>query len=103
MIINDAMPTTYMLNSTGSFENQISSFDFKPSHVLVSYDVIFPFTNVPLNETIDIVCNYLYQRHSPQKYYKETLKKLHQIATGGYLIYRGKPYCQIDGVTMGSP
>ena len=89
------MPTTYMLNSTGFFVNQISSFDFQPSHVLVSYDVVSLFTNIPLNEPIDIVCNYIYQQHSPPKYYKETFKKLLQIATGGYFLHRGKPYCQI--------
>ena len=71
-IINDAMPTTYMLNSTGSFVNQISSFNFKPSHVLVSYDVVSLFINIPLNETIDIVCNYVYKQHSPPIYSKET-------------------------------
>ena len=48
-IMNDVMPTTYMLNSTGSFVNQISSFDFQPSNVLVSYDVVSLFTNIPLN------------------------------------------------------
>ena len=47
--MNDAMPTTYMVNSTGSLVNQISSFDFQPSHVLVSYDVVSSFTNIPLN------------------------------------------------------
>ena len=75
-IINDVMPTTYMLNSSGPFVNQISSFDFQPSHVLVSYDVVSLSTNIPLNETIDIVCNYAYQQHSPPKYSKETFKKL---------------------------
>ena len=74
--MSDAMPTTYMLNSTGSFVNQISSYDFKPFHVLVSYDVVSLFTNIPLNETIDIVCNYVCQQHSPTKYSKETFKKL---------------------------
>ena len=39
-MINDPIPSTCMLNSTGSFENQISSLDFKPSHVLFSYDVV---------------------------------------------------------------
>ena len=54
-IINDAMPTTYMQNSTGSYVKQISSFHFKSSHVLVGYDVVSLFTNILLNETIDIV------------------------------------------------
>ena len=87
-IINDAMPTTYMLNTAGSFVNQISSFDFQPSRVLVSYDVVYLFTNIPLNETIDIVINYAYQQHSPPKYHKETIKKLLQSATGGYFLHR---------------
>ena len=102
-IMNDAMPTTYMLNSTGSFVNQISSFDFKSSHILVSYNVVSPSTNIPLNKTIHIVCSYVYQQQSPPKYSKETIKKLLQIATGGYFLHSGKLYCQIDGVTMGSP
>ena len=102
-IIDDAMPTTYMLGSSGSFVGQISSFDIQPSHVLVSYDVVTLFTNIPLNETIDIVCNYVYQQHSQPKYSKETLKKLLQIETVGYFLHRGKLYCQIDGGTMGSP
>ena len=94
-----------MLNSTGSFVNKVSSFDFKPSHVLESHGVVSLLTNIPLNETIDIVYNYVYvhQQHSPPIYSKETFKKLLQIAIGGYFIHRGKLYCQIDGVTIGSP
>ena len=44
-IINDATPTTYVLNSTGSFINQINSFDIQSPHVLVRYDVVSLFTN----------------------------------------------------------
>ena len=72
-IINDVMPTTYMLSSTRSFVDQISSFDFLPSHVLVSYDVVSLFTNIPLNETIDIVCNYVYQQHCHQNILRRLL------------------------------
>ena len=80
------MPTTCVLNSTGSFVSQISSFDFQPSNVFENYDVVSLSKNIPLSETIDIVCNYVYQQHSPPKYSKETLKKLLQIATGGYFL-----------------
>ena len=62
IIINDAMQTIYMLNSSVSFVNQ---YDIKPSHVLLNYDVVYLFTNIPLNEAIDFVCDYVYQRHSP--------------------------------------
>ena len=101
-IINDVMPTTYMLNSTESLVIQISSFDYQPSNELVSYDVVSEFTNISMNETIYIVWNYVYQQHSPTKYYKETFKKLLQITTAGYFLHRGKPCCHIDGVAMGS-
>ena len=91
-----------MLNSNGCFLRQISSLDFQVSNVLVSYDVVSLSTNIPLNETIDIVCNYVCPQHSPPKYSKDTFRNLLQIATGGYFLLRGKLYCQIDGVTMGS-
>ena len=88
------MPTTtYMQNSTGSFENQICSLDFKPSHVLLSYDAVSLFANIPLEETMDIVCNYVCQQHSPLRYSMETFKKLLQIATGWYYLHRGKLCC----------
>ena len=102
-IMNDVMPTTYMLDSTGSFIYQISSFDLQPSHAVVSFDVVALLKNIPLNETKDIVCKYVCQRHSPPKYSKETFKKLLQIAAGGYFLHRGKLCFQIDGVTIGSP
>ena len=54
------------------FVSQIGSFDLEPSHVLVSYDVVALFFNIPLNETIDIASNYVCQQHSPPIYYKET-------------------------------
>ena len=65
------MPTTYMLSSTGSFVNQISSFDFKPSRVLASYDVVSLLTNNPLNETILLAIMYTNNIH-----HKNILRRL---------------------------
>ena len=60
------------------------------------------FTNIPLKETIEDVCKHLYQQHDQPKYPIEIFRKLLQIATGGYFLDRGKLYCQIDGITIGS-
>ena len=49
--------------------------------------IVSLFTNIPLNETMDIV--YCYQ-HSPQNFYRETFKKLLQIATGAYFSIEEK-------------
>ena len=59
----DTIPTTYIYYSTGIFANQISSFELKPSHVSVSYDVVSLFKNISLNEAMDIVCKYVYKQH----------------------------------------
>ena len=71
-IINDAMRSTYLLNLTGSITNQISSLDVKPSYILPSYDVVSSMKNIPLNETMDIFCNYIYQQHSQSTYSMKT-------------------------------
>ena len=60
-------------------------------------------TNIPLNETIDIACNYVYQQYSPPKNSKENFKRFLHIAAGGNFLHRGRLCYQINGVTMGSP
>ena len=72
-----------MLNSFGSFVNQMSLFDFRPSHVLVSYDVVSLFTNIPLDATVDIVFNYICQQCSLPKYSKEILKSSFKLQLEG--------------------
>ena len=77
-LIKPNIPSAFMLNSTASFIDRIKAFVFKKSHVLVSFDVVSLFTNVPLRETINIVCDYMYspdaKSHPPLV--KETFKKL---------------------------
>ena len=92
-----------MLNSTASFIDRIKSFVFQKSHILVSFDVVSLFTNIPLKETIDMVCDYVYESDSKPPFERKTFKKLLEIATGGYFLYKDTLYCQVDGVTMGSP
>ena len=45
------------------------------------------FTNIPLYEPMDIVCNYVCQQHSPSRCSKETSEKLFQITTGGSIFF----------------
>ena len=39
----------------------------------------------------------------PPRYPIEIFRKLLQIASSGYFLDKGKLYCQVDGVTTGSP
>jgi len=94
-----------MLNSTQDFITKLQSFKFKSDNKLVSFDVESLFTNVPLEYTINLICDYIYSDDSINKpnYNKDTFKKLLNLATGGIFMYKDSFYKQIDGITMGSP
>ena len=51
---------TYMLRSSQEFVETLKNFQFKPNHKLVSFDVKSLFTNVSLEEIIDIIINTIY-------------------------------------------
>ena len=63
------------------------------------------FTNIPLDETIDICIDSLYKddENSP-KISKDVFRNLLTVVTKeSFFIFNSKFYKQIDGVTMGSP
>jgi hypothetical protein len=103
--IKPCIPDDYMLNSTTSFLDKLKAFAFNPKDKLISFDVESLFTNVPINETIDLIANYVYaQDEDKQPPFKKLIfKRMLTLATGGFFMYNGKMYQQVDGVTMGSP
>ena len=72
-----------------------------PKKFLVSYDITSLFTNIPLQETIDIAIN-LISNHNPNLSITRT--ELFLFATSKtHFIFNSKFYNQIDGVAVGSP
>ena len=72
---------------------------------MASLSVDFLFTNIPLDETIDICIDSLYKddENSP-KISKDVFRNLLTVVTKeSFFIFNSKFYKQIDGVTMGSP
>ena len=63
------------------------------------------FTNIPLDETIDICVNQLFENiDTVEGFTKSELNQLLCLATKeSYFIFNGLLYKQIDGVAMGSP
>ena len=102
-LIKPHIPSEFMLNSTASFLTKLKDFVFKPSDILISFDVVSLFTNVPLQQTIDIIADEMYKCSSKPPFDKSVFKHLMKIATSGIFLYNGKYYRQTDGVTMGSP
>ena len=54
-LIKSYMPDAKMIQSTDEFLDKIKNFQFNPNQMLVSFDVVSLFTNVPLTETIEII------------------------------------------------
>ena len=62
------------------------------------------FSNIPLQETIDIAINLLFNHNPNLNITRKELKKLFLFATSQtHFIFNSKFYNQIDGVAMGSP
>ena len=62
------------------------------------------FTNIPLQETIDIVINLIFNDNPNLNITRKELKKLFLSATSQtHFIFKSKFFNQIDGVAMGSP
>ena len=76
---------------------------------MVSYDVSSLFTNVPLDETIDILARKAFENNWLNDTYdlnlaKSDLVDLLHVATKGQLFqFDGALYEQTDGVAMGLP
>ena len=103
-VIKPNIPSSKMLNSTNEFISKVNDIDLAHSQ-LVSYDVQNLFTNVPLEEIIDIACDYVYSDQSSTRpnYERKHFKKLLKLATSGEFLYKDRLFKQVDGVSMGSP
>ena len=85
------------------FFNQIKNANLSRK-LLVSDHVTSLFTNIPLQETIDIAINLIFNHNPNLNITKKELKKLFLFATSQtHFIFNSKFYNQIDGVAMGSP
>lgn len=104
-IIEPYLPNRYSLKSTDEFLDVIKVI--QPNGILASLDVESLYTNVPIDETIKIIIENVYNhdRAAPPILQKETLKELLEICTkeAPFQHIDGSLYRQVDGIAMGSP
>ena len=99
----------YTINDVFKFAGEIRDMEFVESDILVSYDVSSLFTNVPLDETIQILVDKAFSNNWFNTTYelnitKSDLSDLLKVATKDQLFqFNGNLYEQVDGVAMGSP
>ena len=92
-----------------SFADDLQDMEIDEHDILVSYDVSSLFTNVPVDETIEILAEKAFKDDWFNKKYdlnitKTGLIELLEVATKNQLFqFEGSLYEQVDGVAMGSP
>ena len=72
---------------------------------MASFDIQSLFTNIPLDETIDICVDIVYNKRKKVKgMLKRYFKQLLTLSVkSSFFLFNGVYYKQVDGVTMGSP
>ena len=85
-----------------SFEDEVSSFC--PDHFMASLDVESLFTNIPLNEVIDIcIDTLLWDANAIHNLDRNDMRELLPSASiESFFIFGQVMYRQTDGVTMSS-
>ena len=89
------VPNDYSCKDTFSFVSQIKNANLSKKF-LVSYDVTSLFTNIPLQETIDIAINLIFNHNLNVNITKKELKKLFLFATSQtHFLFNSKFYNHI--------
>ena len=99
----------YTITNTFDFVSEIRELQINSGDILVSYDVSLLFTNVPLEETIQILADKAFTDNWFNKTYQLNLSRMDLVdllraSTKDQLFqFNGQLYEQTDGVAMGSP
>lgn len=100
LTIND-----YTVSNSYSFAEYVRSFRSKFLPHIASFDISSLFTNIPLDETIDIICDSIFQ--STSLYYGFDVTSFRKILSLAckemFFLFNNVIYKQVDGVAMGSP
>ena len=102
-ILKEFTINEYTVKDSFSFADEIVEQD--ASLYMVSFDVESLFTNIPLDETIKICADRVFQNKKKVKgLLKRHFVRLLTFATkSSFFLFNGTYYSQIDGVAMGSP
>ena len=93
----------FSLKDTFEFVDLIESLDTS-NKVMTSFDVESLFTNVPLDEVLNIIHDYVLQKNLPIPIPLNYFMKLLRLCTKNIqFLFNGVFYKQVDGVAMGSP
>ena len=102
-VLKEYTINTYTIKDSFTFAEEVA--EQNAGLYMVSFDVESLFTNIPLDETINICLDRLYTRKKKVRgLLKRHFKELLTLATkSSCFLFNGVYYSQVDGVAMGSP
>ena len=98
--------TEHHVSNSQQLASDLAEIFVEEGEIFNSHDVVFLFTNVPINETLNIIRERL---ESDRDLNKRTLltvdfmELLRFLCTTTYFFFRGQIYRQLFGTAMGSP
>ena len=104
-LIQHLTTNQYTLGNSFEFKEQLDNMTFHNEVYLVSFDIVSLFTNVPVQETINITIDSLYQNQELVHGMKRNqFKKLLEVCVNdNHFIFKNQHYVQHEGFAMGSP
>ena len=105
-VITPYIPTKYIVRSSDEALLGISQLRLQNQDILVSLDVESLFSNVPVNETIEIILHRVYHHEhktAPPNIPKNVMRELVLCTTQTPFAFQNDTYLFNDGVAMGTP
>ena len=101
-ILEPLTTNAFTLKNSYDFVKELQTLEVKNT-VMASFDIKSLFTNIPLNETIQIVTNQLFKDHDTYlNYTKKQFTDLLELAVkDSPFLFNNKLFVQVDGVSMG--
>ena len=100
----------YSVKDSKVFRDRIVELTMEEGDVCASFDVKSLFTSIPVDETINVICNYLYHNGDPlPKLYETELSEencrelLSTLVKNVRFVFNKQVFEQTDGLAMGSP
>ena len=99
------MCNEYTLKNAYDFKDTLATRRFPKDAVMASFDITSLFTNVPIEETINIVTSSLYENENAIRNIKKAdFKKLLRLCVDdNHFLFNNDHYIQYEGFAMGSP
>ena len=104
-ILGPLTSSEYTVESTKDFVRRVNGKVVEKGFKMVSFDVSSLFTNVPLDFTIELILDKVYNDQLVNtKLQREELRELLNLCTKEmHFSFNGQIFQQVDGVAMGNP